>query len=41
MALGGTVTYLDPAEAKAYLQRGESRGSERPWESWKRAATGR
>jgi ribulose-5-phosphate 4-epimerase/fuculose-1-phosphate aldolase len=38
MALGGTVAYLDPAEAKAYLQRGESRGYERPWEAWKRAA---
>jgi ribulose-5-phosphate 4-epimerase/fuculose-1-phosphate aldolase len=41
MALGGTVTYLDPAEAKAYLERGESRGYERPWEAWRRAAIGR
>ena len=41
MMIGGdveTVAYLDPAEAKAYLQRGESRGYERPWEAWKRAA---
>ncbi|HVH27841.1 MAG TPA: class II aldolase/adducin family protein [Vicinamibacterales bacterium] len=41
MALGGPVTYLDPAEAKAYLERGESRGYERPWEAWKRQATGK
>jgi HCOMODA/2-hydroxy-3-carboxy-muconic semialdehyde decarboxylase len=41
MALGGSVTYLDPAEAKAYLNRGESRGYERPWEAWRRAAMGR
>jgi HCOMODA/2-hydroxy-3-carboxy-muconic semialdehyde decarboxylase len=41
MALGGPVTYLDPGEAKAYLQRGESRGYERPWETWKRAAMAR
>jgi HCOMODA/2-hydroxy-3-carboxy-muconic semialdehyde decarboxylase len=38
MALGGPVKYLDPQEAKAYLDRGESRGYERPWESWKKAA---
>lgn len=41
MALGGTVTYLDPQEAKAYLDRGESRGYERPWESWRKQAVGR
>jgi ribulose-5-phosphate 4-epimerase/fuculose-1-phosphate aldolase len=41
MALGGAIAYLDPQEAKAYLARGESRGYERPWESWKRAAMGR
>ena len=41
MALGGSVTYIDPQEAKAYLNRGESRGYERPWESWKRQAMGR
>jgi HCOMODA/2-hydroxy-3-carboxy-muconic semialdehyde decarboxylase len=39
MALGGPVTYLDPQEAEAYLDRGESRGYERPWETWKRQAT--
>jgi ribulose-5-phosphate 4-epimerase/fuculose-1-phosphate aldolase len=41
MALGGPVAYLDPAEAKAYLTRGESRGYERPWESWRKQAIGR
>jgi len=41
MALGGPVAYLDPAEAKAYLTRGESRGYERPWESWRKQALGR
>jgi HCOMODA/2-hydroxy-3-carboxy-muconic semialdehyde decarboxylase len=41
MALGGPVAYLDPAEAKAYLDRGESRNYERPWEAWKRQATGK
>ena len=41
MALGGPVTYIDPQEAKAYLDRGESRNYERPWESWKRQAMGR
>jgi ribulose-5-phosphate 4-epimerase/fuculose-1-phosphate aldolase len=41
MALGGTVTYLDPQEARAYLDRGESRGYERPWESWRKQAGAR
>jgi ribulose-5-phosphate 4-epimerase/fuculose-1-phosphate aldolase len=41
MALGGPVAYLDPLEAKAYLDRGESRGYERPWESWRKQAMGR
>ena len=41
MALGGPVTFLDPGEIKAYLDRGESRGYERPWESWKRQAMAR
>jgi HCOMODA/2-hydroxy-3-carboxy-muconic semialdehyde decarboxylase len=41
MALGGPVTYLDPGEIKAYLARGESRGYERPWDSWKRQAMAR
>jgi HCOMODA/2-hydroxy-3-carboxy-muconic semialdehyde decarboxylase len=41
MALGGPVTYLDPQEARAYLDRGESRGYERPWESWKKQALGK
>jgi HCOMODA/2-hydroxy-3-carboxy-muconic semialdehyde decarboxylase len=38
IGLGGTITYLDPQEAQAYLDRGESRGYERPWEMWKRQA---
>jgi ribulose-5-phosphate 4-epimerase/fuculose-1-phosphate aldolase len=41
MALGGPVTYLDPGEIKAYLDRGESRGYERPWEAWKRQVSGK
>ncbi len=40
IALGGDVTYLDPEEAQAYMDRGESRGYERPWEMWKRKAMG-
>jgi len=38
---GGTVTYLDPQEAKAVLDSGENRGYERPWEMWKRKAMGK
>jgi HCOMODA/2-hydroxy-3-carboxy-muconic semialdehyde decarboxylase len=41
MGLGGTVTYLDPAEAKAVLDAGENRSYERPWEMWKRKAMGK
>jgi ribulose-5-phosphate 4-epimerase/fuculose-1-phosphate aldolase len=35
MALGGPVTYLDPAEAKAVMDSGENRSYERAWELWK------
>jgi ribulose-5-phosphate 4-epimerase/fuculose-1-phosphate aldolase len=38
--LGGEITYLDAGEAQAYIDRGESRGYERPWEMWKREAMG-
>ena len=41
IALGGPVTYLDPAEAKAVMDAGENRGYERPWELWKRKALGK
>ena len=40
ICLGGSVSYLDPREAQAYIDRGESRGYERPWEMWKREAMG-
>jgi ribulose-5-phosphate 4-epimerase/fuculose-1-phosphate aldolase len=36
IALGGPVTYLDPAEAQKMMDAGENRGYERPWELWKR-----
>jgi HCOMODA/2-hydroxy-3-carboxy-muconic semialdehyde decarboxylase len=36
MALGGTVTYLDPEEARLYEA---SAGYDRAWELWKRKAT--
>jgi ribulose-5-phosphate 4-epimerase/fuculose-1-phosphate aldolase len=35
MALGGPVTYLDRAEAKAVMDSGENRSYERAWELWK------
>jgi len=38
MALGGSVTYLDPGEAQAVLDAGENRRYERSWEMWKRQA---
>lgn len=41
MGLGGSVTYLDPQEAKAVLDAGENRGYDRPWEMWKRKAMGK
>jgi HCOMODA/2-hydroxy-3-carboxy-muconic semialdehyde decarboxylase len=41
MSLGGTVTYLDPAEARQIMADGENRGYERPWDVWKKKALGR
>ena len=38
IGLGGSVTYLDPAEAQAVLDAGENRRYERPWELWRRSA---
>lgn len=38
IGLGGSVTYLDPAEAQAVLDAGENRRYERPWELWRRDA---
>lgn len=40
IGLGGTVTYLDPAEARLVVDDGENRGYERPWELWRRQALG-
>jgi len=41
MALGGTVTYLDPQEAQKMMEAGENRGYERPWELWKAKVVGK
>ncbi len=41
MALGGTVTYLDPQEARRVLTTGENSGYQRAWELWKRKAVTR
>ncbi len=38
IGLGGSVTYLDPAEAREVLEAGENRGYDRPWELWRRDA---
>jgi HCOMODA/2-hydroxy-3-carboxy-muconic semialdehyde decarboxylase len=38
ISLGGNVTYLDPGEGQAQLDRGEHRGYSRSWELWKRDA---
>jgi len=38
ISLGGKITYLDPREAQAQLDRGEHRGYSRSWELWKRDA---
>jgi ribulose-5-phosphate 4-epimerase/fuculose-1-phosphate aldolase len=38
LALGGTITYLDPEEAQKMIDAGENRGYERPWELWKAKA---
>jgi ribulose-5-phosphate 4-epimerase/fuculose-1-phosphate aldolase len=41
VALGGTITYLDPQEAQKMMEAGENRGYERPWELWKAKAMGK
>jgi HCOMODA/2-hydroxy-3-carboxy-muconic semialdehyde decarboxylase len=41
MALGGGVTYLDPAEALEIMKSGENRSYERAWELWKKKVSGR
>jgi ribulose-5-phosphate 4-epimerase/fuculose-1-phosphate aldolase len=38
IALGGTVTYLDPAEGREIMAAGENGGYLRAWELWKRKA---
>ncbi|HSG63713.1 MAG TPA: class II aldolase/adducin family protein, partial [Gammaproteobacteria bacterium] len=38
IGLGGTVTYLDPEEARRVLDAGENRSYDRPWELWRRQA---
>jgi HCOMODA/2-hydroxy-3-carboxy-muconic semialdehyde decarboxylase len=38
IGLGGSVTYLDPQEARKMMDAGENRGYERPWELWKKKA---
>ena len=38
IALGGTVTYLDPQEARRVMAAGENGGYQRAWELWKRKA---
>jgi len=36
MALGGSVTYLNPEEARKIIESGENRSYDRAWELWKR-----
>jgi ribulose-5-phosphate 4-epimerase/fuculose-1-phosphate aldolase len=38
IGLGGSVTYLDPEEARKVMDNGENTGYERAWELWKRKA---
>jgi HCOMODA/2-hydroxy-3-carboxy-muconic semialdehyde decarboxylase len=38
LALGGTIAYLDPEEARQVMAAGENRGYERAWELWKAKA---
>jgi ribulose-5-phosphate 4-epimerase/fuculose-1-phosphate aldolase len=38
IGLGGSITFLDPAEAQAVIDAGENRSYERPWELWRRTA---
>jgi ribulose-5-phosphate 4-epimerase/fuculose-1-phosphate aldolase len=41
IALGGTITYLDPQEARRVMAAGENGGYLRAWELWKRKAAAR
>jgi ribulose-5-phosphate 4-epimerase/fuculose-1-phosphate aldolase len=41
IALGGTMTYLDPEEARSVRAAGENAGYQRAWELWKRKAAAR
>ena len=41
IALGGTVTFLDPQEARGVMAAGENGGYQRAWEVWKRKAAAR
>ena len=38
IALGGTLTYLDPLEARRVMAAGENGGYQRAWDLWKRKA---
>ena len=38
IALGGTLTYLDPQEARRVMAAGENGGYQRAWDLWKRKA---
>ena len=38
LALGGTITYLDPEEARQVIASGENGGYARAWELWKSKA---
>lgn len=40
IGLGGSITYIDPEEARRVLEAGENRGYDRPWELWRRDALG-
>ncbi|HEX9877191.1 MAG TPA: class II aldolase/adducin family protein [Gammaproteobacteria bacterium] len=40
IGLGGSVTYLDPQEARLVVEAGENRSYDRPWEVWRRHALG-
>jgi HCOMODA/2-hydroxy-3-carboxy-muconic semialdehyde decarboxylase len=41
IALGGTIAYLDPEEARSVMAGGENGGYQRAWDLWKRKAAAR
>ena len=41
IALGGTITYLDPQEARRVVAAGENGGYQRAWDLWKKKAGSR